>query len=107
VKGERMKRSVFLTICLAAGLSSVCFAQDHATGDANKLTQEEWQSRVNATRERVEQRREELRLEREKRYGLKQEELRLDRESRYGPKQEELRLEREKRYEPKPDELRR
>jgi hypothetical protein len=102
-----MKRSVFLTICLAAGFSSMCFAQDHATGDANKLTQEEWQSRVNATRERVEQRREELRLEREKRYGLKQEELRLDRENRYGPKQEELRLEREKRYEPKPDELRR
>jgi hypothetical protein len=69
-----MKRSVFLTICLAAGLSSVCFAQDHATGDANKLMQEEWQSRVNAARERVEQRREELRLEREKRYELKQEE---------------------------------
>ena len=103
-----MKRSLFLiTICLAAGFSSVCFAQDHATGDANKLTQEEWQSRVNATRERVEQRREELRLEREKRYGLKQEELRLDRENRYGPKQEELRLDRENRYGPKPDELRR
>jgi hypothetical protein len=102
-----MKRSVFLTICLAAGFSSMCFAQDHATGDANKLTQEEWQSRVNAARERVEQRREELRLEREKRYELKQEELRLDRENRYGPKQEELRLEREKRYGPKPDELRR
>ena len=49
---------------------------DHATGDANKLTQEEWQSRVNATRERVEQRREELRLEREKRYGPKPDELR-------------------------------
>ena len=86
-----MKRSVFLTICLAAGFSSRCFAQDHATGDANKLTQQEWQSRVNATRERVEQRREELRLEREKRYGLKQEELRLDRENRYGPKPDELR----------------
>jgi len=100
-------RRVFLAICLAAGFSSLCFAQDRATGDANKLTQEEWQSRVNATRERLEQRREELRLEREKRYGPKQEELRRDRENRYGQKQEDLRLEREKRYGPKPEELRR
>jgi hypothetical protein len=31
---------------LAAGPSSVCFAQDRATGDSSKLTREEWQSRV-------------------------------------------------------------
>ena len=98
---------MYFDLLPSRGFSSVCFAQDHAQSDANKLTQEEWQSRVNAARERVEQRREELRLEREKRYGLKQEELRLDRENRYGPKQEELRLEREKRYGTKADELRR
>jgi hypothetical protein len=106
-----MNRSLFFVAmaCLAAGFgfSSVCFAQDHATGDSNKLSPEEWQSRVNATRERLEQRREELRLEREKRLGPKREELRLEREKRLGPKQEELRLNREERIEPKRDELRR
>jgi hypothetical protein len=84
--------------CLAVGFSSVCFGQDHATDD--KLTREE---SVNATRERLKQRREELRLEREKPLEPKREELRLDREKRLGPKQEELRLE----IGPKRDELRR
>jgi len=102
-----MKRSLILMACLAAGFSSVCFAQDRATGDSNKLTREEWQSGVNATRERLEQRREELRLEREKRIGPKREELQLEREKRFGPKQEELRLDREKRIEPNRDALRR
>ena len=53
-----------------------------------KLTREEWQSRVNAARERLKQRREELRLEREKQVGPKREELRLNHEKRVGPKQE-------------------
>jgi hypothetical protein len=98
--------------------SSVCMAQDPATGE----TREEWQSRVNATRERLKQQQEELKLEREKplepkreelrfkseeRLGPKQEELRLDREKRLGPKQEEIRVDREERIEPKRDELRR
>ncbi len=81
--------------CLAAGPPSLCFAEDHATGGSNKLSREEWQSRVNATRARLEQRREELRLEREKRLGPKREELRLDREKRIKPKPDELRRERE------------
>jgi hypothetical protein len=72
---------------------------------------------VNATREWLKQRREELRLEREKPLEPKREELRLDREERLGPKQEELRFDREKlgpkqeelrlEIEPKRDELRR
>jgi hypothetical protein len=117
-----MKRTLFFVVIayLAAGFASVCFAQDPATDD--KTTREEWQSRVNATRERLKQRREELQLEREKQvgpkreelrvdreeqFGPKQEELRLDREERFGAKQEELKLDREKRLEPKRDELRR
>jgi hypothetical protein len=117
-----MKRNLFFIAmaCLAVGFSSVCFAQDHATDD--KLTREEGQSTVDATRERLKQRREELRLERDKRIepklqelqldrenriGPKREELQLDREKRIGPKREELRLDREKRIEPKREELRR
>ena len=117
-----MKRSLFFIAmaCLAASFPSVSLAQDPATDD--KMTREEWQSRVNATRERLKQRREELQLEREKQvgpkrkelrqdreeqFGPKQEELRLDREERFGAKQEELKLDREKRIEPKRDELRR
>jgi hypothetical protein len=117
-----MKRSLFFIAmaCLAAGFPSVSLAQDPAADD--KMTREEWQSRVNATRERLKQRREELQLEREKQvgpkrkelrqdreeqFGPKQEELRLDREERFGAKQEELKLDREKRIEPKRDELRR
>ena len=93
-----MKRSLFFIAmaCLAAGFSNACYAQDHATGDSNKPTREEWQSRVNANLERLEQRREELRLERAKRLGPRQEELRLEREKRLGAKRDELRREREK-----------
>ncbi|WP_245309473.1 right-handed parallel beta-helix repeat-containing protein [Bradyrhizobium retamae] len=92
-----MNRSLFFVAmaCLAAGFSSVCFAQDRSTGDLNKLSPEEWQSRVNAARERLEKRREELRLEREKRLGPKQEKLKLNREERIEPKRDELRRERE------------
>jgi Skp family chaperone for outer membrane proteins len=102
-----MKRILFFIAmaCLAAGFSSVCFAQ--ATGGSDKLTREEWQSRVNATRERLKQQREELRLDRQERIEPKQEELRRDRENRFGAKQEELRRDREKRIEPKRDELQR
>ncbi|MCK1349227.1 hypothetical protein, partial [Bradyrhizobium sp. CW11] len=91
-----MNRILFFVAmaCLAADLSSLCFAQDHATG-GNKLSRQEWQSRVNATRERLDQRREELRLEREKLLGPKQEELRLNRKERIEPKPDELRRERE------------
>ena len=100
-----MKRSLFFVVIayLAAGFPSVCFAQDPATDD--KTTREEWQSRVNATRERLKQRREELQLEREKQVGPKREELRLDREEQFGPKQEELRLDREERFGAKQEEL--
>ena len=63
-----MARGLFvIIIALAAGSSSVSIAQDRAKGDSGKLTRQEWQSRVNATRERLEQQREKLRLEREKR----------------------------------------
>jgi hypothetical protein len=99
---------LFVTIAfLAAGSLSVCLAQDSATGDSNNLTREEWQSRVNATRERLEQRRKEMKREREERLAPKREELRLDREKRIEPKQEELRLDRERRLGPKQEELRR
>ena len=105
-RADIMKRSLFVIAmaCLAAGFSCVGFAQDHATDD--KLTREEWQSRVNAARERLKQRREELRLEREKQVGPKREELRLDREEQLGPKQEELRLDRKERFGPMQEELR-
>jgi hypothetical protein len=91
-----MNRILFFVAmtCLTADLSSVCLAQDHATG-GNKLSRQEWQSRVNATRERLDHRREELRLEREKRPGPKQEELRLNRKERIEPKRDKLRRERE------------
>jgi hypothetical protein len=106
---EGMKRSLYFiaTVSLTAGLSIGCSAQERAPADTSKMTREEWQSRVNASRERLEQRREEQRLEREKQPGSKQEELQRERESRFGAKQEELRLDREKRIEPKRDELRR
>jgi len=102
-----MKRSLFFIAmaCLAASFSSVCFAQDNTADDSNKLNREEWQSRVNANRERLKQRREEMRLEREKQVGPKREELRLDREEQFGPKQEELRLDREERFGAKQEEL--
>jgi hypothetical protein len=102
-----MKRTLFVIamVCVVAELPIKTFAQDRV--DPNKQTREEWQSRVNARREVLEQRREELRLEREKQVGPKQEELQRDRENRFGAKQEELRLDREKRIEPKRDELRR
>ena len=76
------------------------------TSDPNRQTREEWQSRVNANRERLEQRREELRREREERLAPKREELRLDREKRIEPKQQELKLDRENRPGSKQEELR-
>ena len=94
-----MARGLFVIVIafLAAGSPSVCIAHDRAMGDSSELTRQEWQSRVNATRQRLEQQREKLRLEREKRLEPKREVLRLDREERLGAKQEELRLDREKR----------
>lgn len=79
-----MKRSLILIVmvCLAGGFSSACFAQDRAAGDSNKLTREEWQSRVNATRERLQQRREELRRDREKRLEPRRQELRREQEKK-------------------------
>jgi hypothetical protein len=81
--------------CLAASRSSACLAQDYATGGSNNLSREEWQSLVNTARERLEHRREELRLEREKRLRPMQEELRLNRRDRIEPRRDELRRERE------------
>jgi hypothetical protein len=118
-----MKRSLFFiaVACLAAGFSSVCFAQDPPADDSSNLTRDELQSGVDAKRERLEHQREELRLqhekqigprreelqlEREKQFGPKQEELRVDRDERLGPKQEEIRVDREKRIEPKREGLR-
>jgi hypothetical protein len=91
-----------LMIALAALIASVpvaCFAQDRATGDPNKLGREEWQSRVNENRERLHERREELRRDREQRLAQKREKLRFDPESRIELKREELRREREKQKE--------
>jgi hypothetical protein len=79
----------------------VCLAQDRRISDPNRETREEWKSRVNASRERLDQRREELRREREERLGPKREQLRIDRENRLGLGQEELRLNRENRIRPK------
>ena len=78
-----MARGLFVIVIafLAAGSSSVCIAQDRATGDSGKLTRQEWQSRVNATRERLEQQREKLRLEREKRNEPKRDDLQRGRET--------------------------
>ena len=105
---EHMKRTLFFiaVVCLAAGFPFVCFAQDRVTGNPNKQSREEWQSRVNANREGLEQRREELRREREERLAPKREELRLDREKRIEPKQQELKLDRENRFESKQEQLR-
>ena len=92
-----MKRVLFViaTIGLTAGLSIGSYAQERAAADTAK-SREEWQSRVNATRERLERRREELRRERDERLGPKREQLRLDREGRIEPMRDKLRLEREK-----------
>jgi hypothetical protein len=105
---DHMKRSLFVIAmaCLAAALPVRSSAHDGVTADPNKQGREQWQSRVNANRERLEQLREELRLEREKRLAPKREELRLDREKRIERKQEELRLDREKRLGTKQEELR-
>ena len=73
----------------------------------SNLTREEWQARVNANRERLEERREEMKREREKQLAPKREELRLDREERLGPKREEIKRDRRERIEPKREELER
>ncbi len=87
-----MSRSLLFVamVCLAASFSSVCFGQNRATGDSNELSSEEWQSRISATRKRLERWREELRLDREKRLGPKHEELSLNSEKRIEPKRDEL-----------------
>ena len=98
-----MRRSF---ISIAPGLLALafpCLAQDRAIG--NPSTREEWQSRYNATRERLEQRREELRREREERLGPKREQSRLDREQRIEPRQEELKRDREKRLGTRQEEI--
>jgi hypothetical protein len=79
-----MKRTRFVIAmaCLASALPVRSSAQDRVTVDPNKQAREQWQSRVNANRERLEQRREEMRLDREKRLAPKREELRLDQEKR-------------------------
>ncbi len=93
-----------ITASLAAGIPAACLGQDRA--DPKALARQEWQSRVNENRERLEQRREELRRQRDERLAPKREQLRLDREQRVEPKQEELRLDLEKRLGAKREELR-
>ena len=103
-----MRRGLFFIamVGLITSLPIGSHAQQRAPADTAKSL-EEWQSRVNASRERLEQRREALRAEREKQLAPKQEELQRDRESRFGAKQEELRIDRARRIEPRRDELRR
>jgi hypothetical protein len=76
-----MKRSLFFiaTVSLTAGLSIGCSAQERATADTTKMTREEWQARVKASRERLDLRRQELTSERNKQIEPRREELRRER----------------------------
>ena len=76
-----MKRSFFViaTVSLTAGLSIGCCAQERATADATKMGREEWQARVNASRERLDLRRQELTRERNKQIDPRREELTRER----------------------------
>jgi hypothetical protein len=103
---ESMMRILMIAVATLVGSVPVaCFAQARANSDPIKQGREEWQSRVNENRERLEQRRKELKREREERLGPKREQLRIDREQRIEPKQEELRIDREKRLGPKQEEI--
>jgi hypothetical protein len=103
-----MRRGLFFIamVGLITSLPIGSHAQERAPADTAK-GREEWQSRVNASRERLEQRREVLRAEREQQLAPKQGELQRNREIRFGAKQEALRLDRERRVEPKREHLRR
>lgn len=70
-----MKRSLFVIAmaCLAAALPVRSSAQDRVTDDPNKQARGEWQSRVNSNRERLQERREEMKREREKQIEPKRE----------------------------------
>ena len=76
-----MKRNLFFlaTISLTAGLSIGCFAQERTTADTTKMSREEWQARVNASRERLELRRQGLTRERNKQIDPRREELTRER----------------------------
>lgn len=43
------------TVSLTAGLSIVCGAQERATADTSRMSREEWQAHVKASRERLDQ----------------------------------------------------
>ena len=76
-----MKQSLFFiaTVSLTAGLSIGCCAQERATADTTKLSREEWQARVKASRERLDLRRQELTRERNKQIEPRREELTRER----------------------------
>ncbi|MDE5452759.1 hypothetical protein GWE18_07730 [Bradyrhizobium sp. CSA112] len=76
-----MKQIFFFaaTVSLTAGFSMGCFAQDRATADTTKMSREEWQARVNASRERLDLMRQERKREREKQIEPRREELRRER----------------------------
>jgi hypothetical protein len=76
-----MKQSLFFlaTVSLTAGLSIGCYAQERATADTTKMSREEWQARVNASRERLDLRRQELMRERNKQIDPRREELSRER----------------------------
>ena len=78
-----MKRSLFFiaTVSLTAGLSIGCCAQERATADTTKVSREEWQARVKASRERLDLRRQELTRERNKKIDL----MRRERKSMVAP----------------------
>ena len=79
-----MKQSLFFlaTVSLTAGLSIGCYAQERATADTTKISREEWQARVNASRERLDLRRQELMRERNKQIDPRREELTRERNKR-------------------------
>jgi hypothetical protein len=97
---EGMKQSLFFiaTVCLTAGFSIGCFAQERVPADTTKLSREEWQARVKASRERLDLRRQELTRERNKQIEPRREELTRERNK----KRDLMRRERKSMVAPSP-----
>jgi hypothetical protein len=95
-----MKQSLFFiaTVSLTAGLSFGCCAQERATADTTRLSREEWQDRVKASRERLDLRRQELTRERNKQIEPRREELTRERDKKI----ELMRRERKSMVAPQP-----
>lgn len=48
------QRFIFIaTVCMTAGFSFGCCAQERATDDTTQMSREEWQAKVKASRERL------------------------------------------------------